>query len=148
MFERHRASVEALQKIATCVEELSAQLLAGRGGRENSEYMERLEGLELSRAKWEAEMEAALLRADGRYKAAAAAESRERTVRKAYEKIAAQVDGPGVEDGQVSEEEYDNAWFNHLQSGNAEGSPTDGMLDVPMGVEANAKTRALRAKFS
>jgi len=62
---------------------------------------ERLEALERSRASWEATMEAEGLRADSRYKAAAASESRSRTQARHAERLLDPFaeEGDEVEDG-------------------------------------------------
>jgi len=142
MFGHSRRLIEALQKSTASVRELTTELREGRGGRDYPEELAgRLEGLELSRAKWEAEMEAELLKADSRYKAASNAESRARTQARHDEKIVTDL-APESED---SLEEY----YDRLRAGNAEGGPEEGMHVVHMDMEAgNSKGKALRAKFS
>ncbi len=68
--------------------------------RENGPAVERLEALERSRATWEAEAEGAFLKADSRYKAAAASEARSRAMEKNAEKLA---DPFAEESGEIEE---------------------------------------------
>jgi len=97
----------------------------------------RLEDLERSRAKWEAEMEALLIKADSTYKSAANAESRARTMVKAYEK---ELD-PFPED---SEEELEQAAVlpEYARAGEAEG-----VQPLRVDVASDYKQNALRHKF-
>ena len=53
--------------------------------RELGPAVERVEALELSRVRWEAECEGMLLKADGKHNAAKAAEMRERQLKRSYE---------------------------------------------------------------
>lgn len=99
----------------------------------------RLDDLERSRAKWEAEMEALLIKADSTYKSAANAESRARTMVKAYEK---ELD-PFPED---REEEIDPAQ-DPVWDGNASAGGVEGLQAVPIGLAPSGKEMALRAKW-
>ena len=67
-----RALPAAIHQLSVSVQELASQQ------RESGPSEERLDELERSRALWEADMEAEFRRADGKYKAAAAAEQRAR----------------------------------------------------------------------
>ena len=97
---------------------------------------ERLDELERSRALWEAEMEAGFLKADSKYKAAAAAEAR---TRKQLDKLDL-FDSEG-EEGQEA-----------LQPHNAPGGEAEGVfpvhVDVAPDYRPSAKEYALRHKFS
>jgi len=96
----------------------------------------RLEELERSRASWEAEINAELMKADSTYKAAASAESRSRTMVKHAEKLADPfgAEGQEVEDGVPPE--Y------------AQLSPPEGLHDVRVDVAPlNSKVLARRLKF-
>jgi len=102
---------------------------------ENGPSDERLEALERSRARWEAEMEAQLLKADSTLKSASNAESRSRTMLRHAEKHAdpfaeegEEVEAPvlGLDDPRIEEER---------------------LLPVPMDLASNNKAHALRAKW-
>jgi len=97
----------------------------------------RLEALELSRAQFEAEVGGALLKADGKLKAAAASEARERQMRKSNERLADSLDLE-IE----APEEAGAVLPRHVA-----GSETDGLPPVHLGVAANNKAGALRAKW-
>jgi len=96
---------------------------------------EQLEGLLLSRAKWEAEIEAQMLKADSALKSASNAESRTRTMQKHIEKFA----DPFPEEG----EEIPEA----VSEGNGAGGEEEWVQPVPVAVETDAKKRALKMKF-
>ena len=74
-----RRAVDALERIATGLE------FATRALADNAPSLERLQELERTRALWEADVEALLMKAEGKLKAAANSEARERTMRKSYE---------------------------------------------------------------
>jgi len=97
---------------------------------------DRLDDLELSRARWEAEVEGILLKADGHQKAARSAEARTRTMQKHYED---QLD-PFDPDSQEIEAP--------VRSGYAPAGEGEGLPPVHMELAPDYKTQALRAKFS
>jgi len=126
-----RRAVDALERIASGLNG------AVRALHENSPATERLEELERSRALWEADVEGMLQKAEGKLKAAANSEARERTMRKAYEN---ELD-PFGEDREELQEAF--------QEGDAEIGYPEEVLPVRMGVEAiSKKQQALRMKFS
>jgi len=96
---------------------------------------ERLEELERTRARWEAEMEALILKADSTLKSASNAESRSRTMLRHAEKIA----DPFAEEGDEVEAPVPN--------GDAPRIPEDRLQPVPVGVAPSNKAHALRAKW-
>jgi len=99
---------------------------------------ERLHALETSRAMWEAEVEAEFLKAESSRQAAANAESRTRTMKKAYERNA----DPFDED--EPEEQRPNRGIipqPYVDNGEAEAVPA-----VHMGLE-DSKQALIRAKF-
>jgi len=120
---------EALRRL-TCAVESLADLQREMGPGEA-----RLDDLERSRAKWEAEMEALLMKADSSYKSAANAESRARTMERRYEKDL----DPLAED---SEEIEDGLPEPYARAGEVEE-----LYPLHLGVETNNKTLALRAKW-
>jgi len=142
MFRHFRATREALEGIRAVLLQLvnsnvEAQVTAARF----DALKERLEDLEISRAKWEAEIEAELLKAQGKYQAANNAEGRSRTTIRAYEKLLAEVGDAGEE--QLEEDE----WPDLVPEGNAQGGQAEELHGLHVGVE-DAKAKRLRAKFS
>lgn len=102
---------------------------------------ERLEDLERSRARWEAEMEAMMLKADSTLKSASNAESRSRTMMKHAEKILNPFDDEG-------EEALEDVGAPILP-GDAPPGEEVGLRPLRVGVEAvDRKTQALRLKFA
>jgi len=107
-------------------------------------FRERLEELELSRATWEAEIEAAMVKVESRYKAASSSEQRERSLRRK---------NAGSDDGDFASEEDILASYRSLgwvpQADGDRGEP-DEMSALPADM-ANArqapKSKALAAKF-
>jgi len=134
MFRPFRVVVEAIQELA-----LALRLSAKMQHRENQWREEhapaeaRVEELERSRAKWEAEIEALLMKADSTLRSANNAEARARTMAKHEESRS----DPFPEDGDPVEE--DNL------PGYAPVSPEERVLDVRMDLAAN--DAALRAKW-
>lgn len=128
IFSTVRRGAEALEKLSTGLEE-AIVLLA-----ERVPAMERLEELELSRARFEAEIEGVLAKANGKLKAAANAEARERTMRKTY-----------AEPDPFAEES--EALGPALSLGDAARGPAEEVYPVPVGVAPSNKAIALRAKW-
>ena len=102
---------------------------------QNGPADERLQELERTRAMWEAEMEAKLLKADSTLKSAANAEARSRTMLRNAEKIA----DPFAEEG----DEVEAA----VPSGHDPRVEEEPMLAMPVGLAPNNKAHALRAKW-
>lgn len=142
MFKAFRALLAAVVALADASQAISAHLKAGLDRTEaDGALRERVEDLELTRAKWEAEMDAMILKADSTLRAASNAEARERSLRKSNEAIF----GPLGEDLPADGE----AGHPPILVGDAAPSGEEGMHPVHMGVEApNKKTLALRYKFS
>ena len=129
MFRTLRRGVGALEALNKTL----GDLLVAQA--ESGPALERLELLELSRAQWEAEMEGLYLKAEGKAKAASAAEARERTMRKSYEHL---ID-PFADDS----EEVPPALLERYDPPSEEG----GLQPVHVGVAEDYKATALRAKF-
>ena len=104
--------------------------------REAGNANDRLQELEISRAKWEAEIEASMLKADSTLKSAANAESRSRTMVRHAEKL---VDPFDEESDEVPEA---------VPGGDDPRIETEEVLQVPLGLATNNKAEALRAKWS
>lgn len=127
-----RNLVEAVNDLIIVIRELElTQRNAGPA-------LERLNAMELSRHQFEAECEGLLLKADGKLKAAANAEARERQLKKSYEK---QFD-PLNPDGDEAPERPP------VLPDYAAGGEAQGMQPVRLGLETNTKAHAVRAKWS
>jgi len=100
--------------------------------------LDRLNAMELSRHQFEAECQGILLKADGKLKAAANAEARERQLKKSYER---QLDPLNPD----SEEGPDHGTL--VLDTDAPRGETQGMQPVRLGVETNTKAHAVRAKW-
>jgi len=126
-----RRATEALERIAVA---LNGAL---RSNEASQLPMERLQELERSRAMWEADVEGLLQRAEGKLRAAANAEARERTMRKFDEDDA----DPFAEDSPEVE--------SRIQDEDAEAGATEGMHVLSMDVAPESrKAYALRMKYS
>ena len=124
-------SILAVAKLLQALIELQAQ----KGSSD-----ERLEELERSRAHWEAQMEAIMLKADSTLKSASNAESRSRTMMKHAEKLADPFDIEGEEEPEG------------ITPRDAPGGEAEGVQPVPLGLEEpqglTFKQIALRAKYA
>lgn len=137
LFREVRALREAIENLARGVIQLGAGLHSLiEVQREIGPADERLEELERTRARWEAEMEALQLKADSTFKSASNAESRTRTMVRHAEKLA----DPFPEDG---EEEPPG-----VQPTDAERGQEEGLQPVRVAVAPDNKQNALRFKFS
>jgi len=103
---------------------------------ENAPAEARLEALERSRAVWEAELEALVLKAESTLKSANNAESRARTMKRHNEKHADPFDDDG--------EEVERA----VPEGYAPAVPEEELQPLHMGVATDDKARAMMLKFS
>lgn len=101
---------------------------------------QRLEALELSRAQFEAECNGVLLKADGKLKAAANAEARERQMRKARER---DIVGPLDEDGDPGGDAERDTSIDY----DAAASETERLQALRLVVAPNHRAEALRWKF-
>ncbi len=141
MFGPDRRTAEQAQSIAEALNRMADAWEAKQD--EGPEGLnERLEKLELSRATWEAEMDAILIKAENRLKSANNAESRARTMLKHEAEFPA---GSGDQSQEEREAELD-AYF--LQSGNASPGPKVPVQPLHLGLETSPKDRAVRMKFS
>lgn len=129
--------LRTFRRLAEGIEALDCTLRAGvEALREAGPAIERLEALELGQARWEAEIEAVLLKAEGKLAAANNSEARTRTMKKSYEKLL----DPFDEEGEAGE---------RLPPGNAEAGRPEEVQYMPMDLApVTGKAFALRAKFS
>lgn len=129
------------RQVALSLQEITLFLKDGRD--ETAALVEtfrsRLEELELSRATWEAETEAAFMRAESMYKAARNAEQRTKTMAKGF---ALETDEGDLASGPELE-----AYVDRLSAGDADGSPVNGLRPVHEVLAQSPKAAAQRAKF-
>ena len=144
MFGRSREVLEALQGVRDALLGIRVALKVPPA---DEALVTRLDKLELSRATWEAEIEAQLLKSDSKYKAAAAAESRARTMVK--------FDDTNLDTSPPEGEEEDPPPFGFegespldLPAGHVPGSEPEQLHTLHVGMETNTKARSVRAKFS
>jgi len=133
IFQGFRRFLEAINALTSALMHLTVvQQELGPG-------LDRLEALERSRHQFEAECEGMLLKADGKLKAAASAEARERQLKKANERFA----DPFPEEGETGTGPTGAAVFpDDAPAGEAPGVPP-----VRLALAPNSKTAAVRAKF-
>ena len=125
-----RRAIDALERIATA---LNGALRASQA---TELPLERLQELERSRSLWEADVEGLLQKAEGKLRAAANAEARERTMKDFHEDDVNPFppDSPEVEAG--------------LQDHDAETVFEEPVLPLPVGVAPESrKAFALRMKY-
>jgi len=123
-----RRAVDALERIASGLNG------AVRSMQENAPSLERLQTLERDRTLWEADVEALLMKAQGKLQAAANAEARTRTMKKAYEEI----DPFDAEGEEVAPP---------VSTSHVEGVQEAQVQHVPVGLAPGSKAYAQRAKF-
>ena len=150
MFGKSRALLEAVETLCGVASHLveSVDLVARHLSEANvlremdapGALDERLKKLELSRSLWEAEMEAEVLKAKGKYQAASNAEGRARTQAKFDEENAPPSD-PDLGEG-IAPEGGPELLFGDVPP----GGQTE-MLPLPVGVEATPKEARKRLKF-
>jgi len=132
------AVLRDFRRIADALERIAAGQAAARHAVEAIEgTRERIDALELDRHQFEAQMEGLLLKSEGKLKAAANAEARERHQRERRE---ANTD-PFSEDSEQIQRE--------IQDFDAEAGEAEEVLPLHLGVETiSKKALALRYKFS
>ena len=109
--------------------------------RELGPAADRLDALELHRHHFEAEMQAAVLKAENQYKAAMASESRQRQLKKANEKLS----DPFSNEGEAPGEGQDPTDVAAPADAGA-GSP-EGVSPLRMVLATNNKAHAVRTKW-
>ena len=140
VFRTFSRFIEVIQQLETTLVNLEHTLHEiVEAQKELGPARERLEVLELSRAHFEAEMQALVLKADGKFKAANNAEARERQLKRSYERIGF-VD-PLVEDG--AEREKDDA----VSTEHAAASEAARLQALSLVVAPHSKALAQRAKW-
>jgi len=136
-FRRLLASIESMASGLILLEHVLARI--ARQQEEFGPARERLDALELSRAKFEAEMSSLVLKAEGKFKAANNAEARERQLKKSNDRLAHDLAEDGDED--VSGE----GRSNFLDDGAR--SEEERVQSVRVGVAMSNKSAAIAAKW-
>jgi len=131
IFQGFRRLVEATQALASALEDLV------RIQRELGPALDRLDALERERHHFEAGCEGMLLKADGKLKAAASAEARERQLKKANDRLA----DPFPEAGEQGTEP-ETVLPDYVPTGEAPGVPP-----VRLALAPNSKAAAVKHKF-
>jgi len=133
IFQGFRHFLEAIKALTSTLEDLADMQ------RELGPALDRLEALERTRHQFEAECEGMLLKADGKLKAAANAEARERQLKKATERLA----DPFPEEGEAGTEPHGT----YVLSDHAPAGEAAGVQPVHLALAPNSKAAAVRAKF-
>ncbi len=131
---------QTIKDLTSAIQSLTNALVDGDDGPRAAALGERLDGLELSRAKWEAEMEALVMKAKGKFQASRNSEEREKTMRRFDEDL--------FDDGnenRVATEEAGQGGV--LPDSDVQAGAEAGMYGMPVGLETSGKEIALRAKF-
>jgi hypothetical protein len=139
-----RKVTDALSRAAQALECLTSSVEALREVQGDGDLKERLAALELGQQKWQAQIEASLLRAEGKFRAARAAEER------------ARAKGKGILEDEIDPEEAANfgapvrdptqaPTWDAAVGNNAPPSNNEQMSLMPDGVASNRS--ALLAKF-
>ena len=131
-FRRFLAAIEALTSALDALVQIQ---------QESVPALDRIDTLERARHGFEAECHGLLLKADGKLKAAASAEQRERQLKKTNTQLAAQFTDPFPEAGEEGTEPA-TVFPNHVAAGEAPGVPA-----VHLALAPNTKAHAVRAKF-
>lgn len=141
MFQAFRALPEAVRSVTIALEHVDQSLRDYLTLQEQAgAVLERVEHLERTRSIWEAEIEAGVLKADGKLKAANNAESRARTMERHVEKHLDPFDEDG-EEGALQEQGQGQLSELDVEAGNEQG-----VLPVPVGLEG-PKSNAINRKF-
>jgi len=141
MFWRSRAELEQLEGIRTGVERLVVAIqTALKAVGDDPKLTHRVEGLELSRAKWEAEMDAVVLKADSTLKSANNAEARARTMERHVEKFI-DAEPPDRAEALAPEE-------IPLYGGDDYPFEAEEVQPLRLGLETTPKNERLRSKYS
>ena len=131
VFSDFRRCADALERLAASQ---TRQISSAEEGRIAAD---RLNQLELDRAQFESDCEGLLMKAEGKLKAAANAEARERTMRKSHEEDIFADSGP---DG--------DEIAPRLPAGDVAAVEESEVFPVPVALALNDKAYATRAKFS
>jgi len=132
IFHGFRRLIDAIQASADALDALV------RYQQELGPALDRLDALERGRHQFEAECEGMLLKADGKLKAAASAEQRERQLRKSQERLTDSFDLEGLE----ATESRPLVPADDVAPSEAQGLPP-----LRLALATNDKTHAVKAKW-
>jgi len=133
MFQGFRRLPEAISALTSALEDLA------KIQRELGPARDRLDSLELHRHHFEAEMQAAVLKAESQYKAANASESRERQLKKANERLTDTFSDEG--------EATEGAGTAVAVNPDAGEGPPEGVSPLHLVLAPNDKAHAVRTKW-
>ena len=140
MFRAFREHTEAIQTLKVALKELAAVMLEDLKERDSAGgALDRIDDLERSRARWEAELEGMILKAEGTLKAANNAESRARTMKRHAENY--------VDDYEPDRDPEETAQRKLVPGGDAQLGGANRVQPVPVGVEDDPKAHVTRMKF-
>jgi len=131
IFHGFRLLIEAMDRINQSLDALT-QVQQDLGP-----ARERLEALELSRVRFEAECEGLLLKAEGKLRAVTSAEQRERQLKRTNQRLADSLDL----DGEMEPEGV------AVLRNDAPAGQEEGLQPVRLALAKNDKAHAVRAKF-
>lgn len=147
MFAHLRSIAEAVRELRRCGDDIrDALLVQAAGSHEGTALSDRVAAVEIGYAKWEAEAEATMLRADALFKNARNAEERARDMKK---KASAATEG-SVEGEEAIRDAYRAAYG--VPEGDVNGVPPTRLPEVredlaPVARAELARSARLRAKF-
>jgi len=133
MRKAFRRLLEAVERLSAALRELAASQ------RDLGPALDRLEALEVSHGQWEAQVEATLMKAEGKLQAANNAEARTRTMKKSYERFIDPLDPDSQEEVPQDRDQ--------LPLGDAYPGLPEEVQPLHMGVASDDKAPALSAKF-
>jgi len=142
MFRSIKALSEAAQACVDLLSGIRADLASAEPA-QDPELEQAVQRLEVSRAKWEAEIEALILKAKGQYDSARNAEERTKTMKKSYNAEADEGDAQSMEDVANA---YRELGYN-LSGGDGEGGEPNGVQPVPEGLAPHTKMAPVMAKW-
>jgi len=131
---------QTVKDLTGAIQSLANALVDGDDGPRAAVLGERLDSLELSRSLWEANMEALVLKATGKFQASRNAEERAKKMRDFDEDLFDDEPTDRLE----AERERPGGFF---PDADVQASAAAGLHSVPMGMEVDGKAYALRAKF-
>lgn len=139
IFRDFRRLVEAVEQLAGMLQEVAAVLKDLRQMQDEAgPALDRVAALELSRHHFEAEIQGVLLKAEGKLKAAANAEARERQLKRSYESRIDDIDPHGDPASEVEA----------VLGDDAPRSEAPGVQPLRLDVAPpNSKALALKAKW-
>ena len=143
MFRTLKDLSEAAQACVALLHQVGEQLATFQAT-PNPDLAQKIQDLEVSRATWEAEVEALILKAKGQYDSARNAEERQKTMKKAMN---AEPEDGGVEGMEELAAAYREAGLN-FSPPHAQGGEGEELLPVPTSLAILAKMAPINAKWA